>query len=65
MMMIMHGSNILINQCILSIMMMMCVRAQLTRAGFSDRAVPLRQHHYFVVFLAHQRWWRCHTDVHQ
>lgn len=65
MMMIVHGSNILVDQSILSIMMMMRVSAQLTRTGFSYRAVPLRQHHYFVVFLTHQRWWRCHTDIHQ
>ena len=65
MMMVMHGSNILINQGILSIMMMMCVRTQLTGASLSHRAASLCEHHYFVVFLAHQRWGRGHTYFHQ
>lgn len=65
MMMVMHGSNILINQGILSIMMMMCVRTQLTGASLPHRAASLCEHHYFVVFLAHQRWGRCHTYFHQ
>ena len=65
MMMIMHGSNILVNESILSIVMMMGVTAQLAGASLSYRAASLCEHHYLVVFLAHQRWRRGHTYFHQ
>lgn len=65
MMMIMHGSNILINEGVMSIVMMMSVSAQLTSASLSNGAVPLSQHHYFVVFFAHQWGWRGHAYIHQ
>lgn len=65
MMMIMHGSNVLIDESILNVVVMMSVSAQLTSAGLSHRAASLSQHHNFVVFFAHQRGWRGHTYIHQ
>jgi hypothetical protein len=64
-MMIMHGSNILVHESILSIVMMMCVSAQLTGPSLPDRAASLSKHHYFVVFLAHQGRGRGHAYLHQ